>query len=74
MELRRYNTRHDEVLSVITGFVKKQVPSEMTVTADLSDNNLFPPSLTLTDLRLDIVAYDIQAKTTIILELTVSVL
>ena len=41
LELRRFNTRHDQVLKVITDFVRKQVPDDMQVIADLEDQYHF---------------------------------
>ena len=71
LQLRRYNSRHDEVLSVILDFMTKQMPDETTIVTDLSDNYQFPPCLALTDLRPDLVAYDVQTKSALLLELTV---
>ena len=43
----------------------------MEVVADLEQQYQFPPSLTFTDLRPDLVAYSCLAKTAIIVKLTV---
>ena len=43
----------------------------MTVLTDLSDQYHFPPSLALTDLRPNLVAYSDLTKSVIIVELTV---
>ena len=71
LELRRYNTRHDNVLRNIEEFVKDNLPDDMTVLADLNDHYLFPPALAPTDLWPDPVAYSEKAKTAILVELTV---
>ena len=71
LQLRRYNSRHDEVLSVILDFMTKQMPDETTIVTDLSDNYQFPPCLALTDLRPDLVAYNVQTKSALLLEPTV---
>jgi hypothetical protein len=71
VQLRRYNTRHDAVLLLISNFIKEQVPDDVTVLADLFEQYQFPPSLALSDLRPDIVAYSNLTKTVTIVELTV---
>lgn len=43
LELRRFNTRHDQVLRIITDFVKKQVPDDMRVVVALKTNTISHP-------------------------------
>ena len=51
LDLRRFNTRHDQVLKVIADFVGKQVPDDMHEVVDLEDQYHFPPCLANPDLR-----------------------
>ena len=71
LELRRYNTRHDQILQIIEEFMKQQVSEDVVVVADLAEQYQFPTSLAFTDLRPDLVAYSCLAKTAIIVELIV---
>ena len=71
LNLHRYKNQHDEILRIISDFIKQQVPDDMTVLTDLSDQYQFLPSLALTDLRPDLVAYSDLTKSVIIVELTV---
>ena len=71
LNFRRYNHRHDEILHIITEFVKEHVPDDMCVLADLSEQYHFPTSLACSDLRPDLVIYSQQTKAAIIVELTV---
>jgi hypothetical protein len=57
LNFRRYNHRHDEVLHIITEFIKENVPEVTSVTADLSDQYNFPTSLACSDLRPNLVTY-----------------
>lgn len=57
LELRRYNTRHDEVLRTIKKIAKEKLPDDMPVIVDLDDQYQFPPVITPSDLRPDRVAY-----------------
>ena len=71
LDLRRFNTRHDQVLKVIADFVKKLVPDDMHVIADLEDQYHFPPCLAHTDLRPDLIIYSELTKSATLMELTV---
>ena len=73
LNLHRYTNRHDEILRTISSFVQKQVPDDVTVLTDLpnGDQYQFPSSLTLTDLRPDLVAYSNLTKLVTMVELTV---
>ena len=71
LELCRYNIKHDNILHIITEFLKEQVSDDMTILADLTDQYMFPPSLAPSDLWPDLVAYSELTKTAIIIELTV---
>lgn len=37
LDLRRFNTRHDQVLKIIADFTRKLVPDDMQVVVDLED-------------------------------------
>lgn len=50
---------------------RNRSPNDVTVLADLSEQYQFPPSLALSDLRPDLVAYSNLTKSVIIVELTV---
>ena len=71
LDLRRFNTRHDQVLKVIANFVKKLVPDDMHVIADLEDQYHFPPCLAHTDLRPDLIIYSKLTKSATLMGLTV---
>ena len=53
--------------------IQKQVPDDVIVLTDLSDGDQyqFPPSLVLSDLRPDLVAYSNLTKSVTMVELTV---
>ena len=64
LDLQRYN----DILLIISNFIKQQVPTNVTVLTDLSDQYQFPPCLALSDL----VAYMQQpTKLVTLVELTV---
>ena len=71
LELRHFNTRHNQVLKVMADFVRKQVPEDMQVIVDLENQYLFLTSLTYTDLRPDLVVCSNLTRTAILVELTV---
>ena len=50
LELRRYNTRHDQILQIIEEFMKQQVSEDVVVVADLAEQYQFPTSLAFTAL------------------------
>ena len=43
LDLRRYNTRHNEILLLISNFIKQQVTNDVTVLADLSEPTVPSP-------------------------------
>ena len=50
LNLRRYNNRHDHVLSTIASTIKKHLPSTVSMTTDLSEGYSFPSHIVQTDL------------------------
>ena len=68
---RRYNIRHDSILSAITETVTRNIPPTTTMTADISDNCEFPHHIIPTDLRPDLVWWDEAHKSITLVELTV---
>ena len=67
LQLRRYNERHDAVLSVIVDFMTE------TILADLPafQPYIFPPHITATDSRPDIVVWSNSLQEVWVLELTI---
>jgi len=56
---RRYNKRHDAVLACITTFLTDHVPESLVLIVDLPvPSYSFPPSVTLTNERPDVVMWD----------------
>ena len=73
MSLRRYAERHDNVLQILSSFVKQHLKPSYALTADLSDEPYaFPQHITPTNLRPDLVWWSEQQKVLWILELTIS--
>ena len=70
-DARRYNQRHDSILTVIADVIKCNIPSTTTLTADLSDTYTFPLHIVTTDLRPDLVWWDEVHKSLTMAELTV---
>ena len=70
-DARRYNLRHDSILSVITEAVRRNIPPTSTLTTDISDSYNFPLHIVSTDLRPDLVWWDEAHKSLILAELTV---
>jgi hypothetical protein len=68
---RRYNVRHDSILSVITETVSRNIPPTTSMTADISDTYEFPHHIIPTDLRPDLVWWDEAHKSITLVELTV---
>ena len=68
---RRYNVRHDAVLSIITESVRHNIPLTTTMTADISDTYEFPNHIIPTDLQPDLVWWDEVHKSITLVELTV---
>ena len=72
LKLRRYNHRHDSVLTKIVEFVETCSLENTTIIYDLPDNPYqFPPHISTTDLRPDIVIWSNSTKELTIVELTV---
>ena len=73
LNCRRYNQRHDLVLSAICKFLVDVLDEDYTVISDLADSvtYLFPTILATTDLRPDLVIYSIEKRDAYIVELTV---
>ena len=67
----RYNHRHDAVLQEIVNFVKPKPPPATNLTADINEY-AFPTHIVSTDLRPDIVWWDDQQKSLMLIELTIS--
>ena len=68
---RRYNIRHDSILSAITETVSCNIPTTSSMTADISDTYDFPHHIIPTDLRPDLVWWDETHKSITLVELTV---
>ena len=69
-EKRRYNERHDSVLSRIHSFLADHLPQGMKILADLPGTvYTFPPSIALTNEKPDIVLWN--SSTVHLVELTV---
>jgi len=73
LNCRRYNQRHDLVLSKICDFLADTLDSDQLVVSDLADPDayIFPSTLATTDLRPDIVIYSVMRREATIVELTV---
>ena len=71
LEWRRYNGRHDAVLAELYSTIKQNLPPGTHSIADLESDYTFPPHITPTDLRPDIVWWNDHYKQVIMLELTV---
>ena len=70
-DYRRYNIRHDSILSAITETVSRNIPQTTSMTADISDTYEFPHHIIPTDLRPDLVWWDDTHKSITLVELTV---
>lgn len=68
---RRYNVRHDAVLTEIYTTIKQNLPQGTSSIADLESDYTFPPHIVLTDLRPDIVWWNDTTKQVTLLELTI---
>ena len=73
LNLRRYNTRHDSVLKEIEQGVRLHLSEGECLLADLPDYQpyTFPPHITHTDLRPDLVLWNNEEKTVCVIELTI---
>ena len=69
--LRRYDDRHNWVLQAMANIIQDHLPSSTPMTVDLSDRYSFPTHIAATDLRPDIVWWNDNQKTIILVELTV---
>ena len=73
LHLRRYNVRHDAVLEVIESGIKPLLFDGDCLLADLHDHQpyTFPPHITHTDLRPDLVLWNINRHLVCLVELTI---
>ena len=73
LQLRRYNSRHDQVLQVIFNLLKDHLPPGHSIIADLPNQlpYTFPPHIASSDLRPDIVVWSDTTRSIALLELTV---
>ena len=71
MDLRRYNTRHDSVLTALYESIIQHLPKSASSTIDLGDKYAFPTHIVSTDLRPDIVWWDDTCRSVCLAELTV---
>ena len=57
LNFRRYNQRHDNILTIIYKFLKVNLGDDYKIISDLSgpETYLFPPVIAITDLRPDLV-------------------
>ena len=70
-DLRRYNTRHDAVLSILATSVKETLPPSTNLTVDIGGQYKFPCYIIPTDLRPDMVWWNDAEKSLNLMELTV---
>ena len=70
---RRYNERHDAVISVIANLLKEVLGEDFNIIAHIGPEQYYvlPPDLVNSDLRPDIVCVSRLQKQAMILELTV---
>ena len=71
LELRRYNERHDSVLTVLYDTITQHLPTTSSCTVDLANQYSFPSHIVTTELRPDIVWWDDTNKSVCLVELTV---
>ena len=71
LELRRYNERHDSVLTVLYDTITQHLPTTSSCTVDLANQYSFPSHIVATELRPDIVWWDDTNKSVCLVELTV---
>ena len=71
LHLRRYNQRHDSVLSVIAELAQDHLPENHQLTTDLGDSYEFPTNIIATTLRPDMVIWSERRKSIQLVELTV---
>ena len=68
---RRYNTRHDAVLSELSKTITKNLPRGTSTITDLGSEYCFPTQLASTDPRPDMVWWNVTTMTATLLELTI---
>ena len=73
LQSRRYNKRHDMVLTAISAFLTEVLDTDYCVVSDLADTSTytFPPALATTNLRPDLVVFSEKKRHAAIIELTV---
>ena len=71
LKLRRYNHRHDAILSTIASFLSSHLLPSYQMTIDIDSSYHFPRHIAATDLRPDIVMWSDAKKEVIFTELTV---
>ena len=71
LKLRRYNHRHDTILSMMASFFSSNLQPNYQITVDLAASYHFPSHIATTDLRPDIVMWSDIKKTVLLIELTV---
>ena len=73
LQLRRYNMRHDKVLSIIAELAQSYLPDSHHLTVDLSEESYsFPSHIIPTNLRPDLVIWSDVCKKLCLVELTIS--
>ena len=72
LKLRRYNHRHDTILSMMASFFSSNRQPNYQITVDLDASYHIPSHIASTDLRPDIVMWSDLKKTVLLIELTVS--
>ena len=70
LDERRYNPRHDAILSLIVIFLTSKISPTACLTYDLG-TYIFPQHIVATDLRPDLVWWDDSLKKIVLMELTV---
>ena len=68
---RRFDQRHNEVLKIVSDFIRLHMPCGFCVTSDLPSEGYIRPDFLMSDLRPDIILWSTAAKTAYLLELTV---
>ena len=72
LELRRFNHRHDAVLTVISELVRANLTPSQQMIADLPGSAYhYPQHISCTDARPDIVVWDDIARSISLIELTI---
>ena len=72
LKLRRYNTRHDKILSIISELAQSHLPAEHHLLADCEEDQYnFPSHVVPTTLRPDLVIWSDFSKLMYIIKLTI---